>query len=48
MSDIESMAERDAVSWSPCAPAHPYYDLAAAQWAQRWPVEELWAAHLAT
>jgi SAM-dependent methyltransferase len=31
----------------PEAPTHPYYDLATAQWAQRWPVEELWAAHLA-
>jgi hypothetical protein len=24
-----------------------YYDIATAQWASRWPVEELWAAHLA-
>jgi hypothetical protein len=31
----------------PQAPTHPYYDLATAQWARRWPVEELWAAHLA-
>lgn len=30
----------------PRAAAHPYYDLATAQWAAQWPVEELWAAHL--
>jgi SAM-dependent methyltransferase len=30
----------------PGAAAHPYYDLATAQWAAQWPVEELWAAHL--
>lgn len=30
----------------PDAEAHPYYGLATAQWASRWPAEELWAAHL--
>lgn len=30
----------------PAARAHPYYVLASAQWASRWPAEELWAAHL--
>jgi hypothetical protein len=24
---------------------HPFYKLATADWAQRWPVEELWVAH---
>ena len=24
-----------------------YYDIATAQWARQWPVEDLWAAHLA-
>jgi SAM-dependent methyltransferase len=28
------------------AAAHPYYRLATAAWASRWPVEELWVAHL--
>jgi SAM-dependent methyltransferase len=31
----------------PGAPDHPYYKLATAQWAQQWPVEEIWVAHLA-
>jgi SAM-dependent methyltransferase len=26
---------------------HPYYQLATADWARRWPVEEIWAARLA-
>jgi hypothetical protein len=26
-------------------PTH-YYDIAAAQWASQWPVEDLWAAQL--
>ncbi len=30
----------------PGAETHPYYQLATAEWAQRWPVEELWVAHL--
>ena len=30
----------------PDAPDHPYYKLATAQWARRWPVEEIWVAHL--
>jgi len=30
----------------PRAATHPYYDLATAQWAAQWPVEELWAAYL--
>jgi SAM-dependent methyltransferase len=30
----------------PGATTHPYYQIAAAGWAQQWPVEELWAAHL--
>jgi SAM-dependent methyltransferase len=25
---------------------HEYYDIATAQWARQWPVEDLWAAHL--
>jgi hypothetical protein len=28
------------------ATTHPYYELAAADWARRWPAEDLWAAHL--
>jgi SAM-dependent methyltransferase len=28
------------------APTHAYYDIATAQWASRWPVEDLWAAQL--
>jgi SAM-dependent methyltransferase len=28
----------------PGARAHPYYELASADWAQRWPIEELWVA----
>jgi len=31
----------------PDAPEHPYYQLATAEWARRWPVEEIWAARLA-
>lgn len=31
----------------PDAPDHPYYALASAEWARRWPAEEIWAAHLA-
>ncbi len=30
----------------PGASTHPYYVLATAEWAQRWPVEEVWVAHL--
>lgn len=30
----------------PGASNHPYYQLATAQWSRRWPVEEIWAAHL--
>jgi SAM-dependent methyltransferase len=30
----------------PDAADHPYYQLATADWAGRWPVEEIWAAHL--
>lgn len=30
----------------PDAADHPYYQLATANWAQRWPAEELWAARL--
>jgi SAM-dependent methyltransferase len=30
----------------PEAGAHAYYDLAPPDWAQRWPAEEIWAAHL--
>jgi len=30
----------------PGASMHPYYQLATADWAGQWPVEELWAAHL--
>jgi hypothetical protein len=30
----------------PDAPDHPYYKLATAHWARRWPVEEIWVAHL--
>lgn len=25
---------------------HPYYQLATAEWAGKWPAEELWVAHL--
>ena len=28
------------------APTHEYYDIVTAAWAQRWPAEDLWAAHL--
>ena len=31
----------------PDAPDHPYYQLATAEWARQWPVEEIWVAHLA-
>jgi len=31
----------------PDAPDNPYYELATAEWARQWPVEEIWAAHLA-
>jgi SAM-dependent methyltransferase len=31
----------------PDAPDHSYYELATAEWARQWPVEEIWAAHLA-
>ncbi len=30
----------------PDASTHPYYKLATARWAQQWPVEEIWVAHL--
>jgi SAM-dependent methyltransferase len=30
------------------AATHQYYDIATAQWASQWPVEDLWAAHLAS
>lgn len=30
----------------PDAGPHPYYQLATADWARRWPVEDLWVAHL--
>ena len=29
----------------PGAPEHPFYPLASTHWSQRWPVEEIWAAH---
>jgi SAM-dependent methyltransferase len=28
------------------AATHGYYDIATAQWARQWPVEDLWAAHI--
>lgn len=31
----------------PGASTHPYYELATADWARQWPVEELWVTHLA-
>jgi hypothetical protein len=31
----------------PGTSTHPYYELATADWARQWPVEELWVAHLA-
>ena len=31
----------------PDATDHPYYQLATADWARQWPVEEIWVAHLA-
>jgi SAM-dependent methyltransferase len=30
----------------PDGETHGYYDIATAQWARQWPVEDLWAAHL--
>ena len=30
----------------PDATDHPYYQLATAEWARQWPVEEIWVAHL--
>jgi SAM-dependent methyltransferase len=30
----------------PDAPDHPYYTLASAEWARRWPAEEIWAPRL--
>lgn len=30
----------------PDAPEHPYSQLATAEWARQWPVEEIWVAHL--
>jgi SAM-dependent methyltransferase len=30
----------------PDAQDHPYYDLATAHWARKWPAEEVWVAHL--
>jgi SAM-dependent methyltransferase len=32
----------------PGATNHPYYQLATAEWAQQWPVEEIWTARLAS
>jgi SAM-dependent methyltransferase len=32
----------------PDAQDHPYYDLATAHWARKWPVEEVWVAHQPT
>ncbi|WP_426571559.1 class I SAM-dependent methyltransferase [Aquihabitans sp. McL0605] len=29
------------------APTHEYYDIVTAEWASRWPAEDLWVAHLA-
>ena len=31
----------------PGTPDHPFYQFATADWASKWPVEELWVAHLA-
>ncbi len=31
----------------PDAPDHPCYQLATAEWARQWRVEEIWVAHLA-
>jgi hypothetical protein len=28
------------------APTHEYYEIARAEWASQWPVEDLWAARL--
>ena len=28
------------------APTHEYYDIVTAEWASRWPAEDLWVAHL--
>jgi hypothetical protein len=30
----------------PDAADHPYYQLATAEWARQWPVEEIWVAHI--
>ena len=42
---IEALHELHA---PPGATDHPYYNLATAAWAQRWPAEELWATRLRT
>ena len=31
----------------PGAVDHPYYQLAAVEWARQWPIEEIWVARLA-
>lgn len=30
----------------PGAPTHPFYEIVSAEWASRWPAEDLWVAHL--
>jgi SAM-dependent methyltransferase len=30
----------------PDADTHPYYELATADWARKWPIEDLWVTHL--
>ena len=39
---IDSLHELYA---APGTPPHPYYRWATAEWAQNWPIEEIWVAH---
>jgi SAM-dependent methyltransferase len=39
--DVERLAELQA---PPDAADHPYYDFVGAEWARRWPAEEIWVA----
>jgi SAM-dependent methyltransferase len=41
--DVESLHELQAPDG---ATDHPYYDFVSADWARKWPAEELWAARL--
>jgi hypothetical protein len=39
--EIENLVELQA---PPDAETHPYYDFVSAEWARRWPAEEIWVA----